>query len=85
MYINLCVRKGACTSHGAYVEVRGLFVGVGFLLPRGAQGWNSSHQAWWQVLLCAAPSLCSTDICPYVQLLLAWALWKTLSCYHIQR
>lgn len=67
----------------AYVEARGQRVGFDSLfLPHGAQGWNSNHQAWWQVLFRAEPSLWSTDTRFCVQLLLAQALWKGLSCFH---
>lgn len=38
-------------------------MGAGPLLPCGAQGWNSSDQAGWQVLLCVLLSHTHSFLC----------------------
>ena len=40
--------------------------------------------AWWPVISCAEPSLCSTDLRFFAQLLSVPALWKMLSVNHIR-
>lgn len=43
--------------HSPKVEVRGQFVGLGFLLLCGSKGWNSClRQPWWRVPLSPKPS-----------------------------
>lgn len=62
-FVSICVR----IWHGACVEVRGQFAGVGFCLSScGFQGLNSDYPSWQQAPLSTGPSCQSINLFLYL-------------------